>query len=114
MADTIFGKIIRREIPADIVYEDDHVLAFRDRTPQAPVHVLVIPKRSLTNLLDADPGNTLLLGELMQAAVHVARTLGLDETGFRVVINAGADGGQSVDHLHLHLLGGRPLQWPPG
>ena len=114
MADTLFAKIIRREIPADIVYEDDQVLAFRDVTPQAPVHVLIVPKRPVANLLDAQPGDTLLLGELLAAAVHVARTLDLDETGFRVVVNAGADGGQSVDHLHLHLLGGRPLQWPPG
>ena len=114
MAETIFAKIIRREIPADIVYEDDDVLAFRDVSPQAPVHVLIIPKRALVNLLDAQPGDTLLLGRLMSAAVHVARTLGLDETGFRVVVNAGPDGGQSVDHLHLHLLGGRLLGWPPG
>ncbi len=114
MAETIFDKIIRREIPADIVYEDDDVLAFRDVSPQAPAHVLIIPKRAIVNLLEVQPGDTLLLGQLMQAAVHVARTLGLDETGFRVVINAGADGGQSVDHLHLHLLGGRPLAWPPG
>ncbi len=114
MAETIFDKIIRREIPADIVYEDDDVLAFRDVSPQAPVHVLIIPKRPILNLLDAQPGDTLLLGQLLSAAVHVARTLGLAETGFRVVINAGPDGGQSVDHLHLHLLGGRPLAWPPG
>ena len=114
MAKTIFDKIIRREIPADIVYEDDAVLAFRDVSPQAPVHVLIIPKRAIVNLLGTQPDDTLLLGQLMQAAVHVARTLGLDETGFRVVVNAGPDGGQSVDHLHLHLLGGRPLAWPPG
>lgn len=114
MAETIFGKIIRREITADIVYEDDDVLAFRDVSPQAPVHVLIIPKRPLVNLLDTQPSDTLLLGQLLQAAVHVARTLGLEETGFRVVVNAGPDGGQSVDHLHLHLLGGRPLGWPPG
>lgn len=114
MAETIFDKIIRREIPADIVYEDDDVLAFRDVTPQAPVHVLIIPKRPLENLLDTGPGDTLLLGQLLQLAVHVARTLGLEDTGFRVVINAGPDGGQSVSHLHLHLLGGRPLGWPPG
>ncbi len=114
MADTIFGKIIRREIPADIVYEDDHVLAFRDAAPQAPTHVLVVPKEPLENLLDATPDQTLLLGQLMQAAVHVARTLGLAEDGFRVVINVGKDGGQSVDHLHLHILGGRHLTWPPG
>ena len=114
MAETIFATIIRRETPADIVYEDDAVLAFRDVSPQAPVHVLVIPKRPLVNLLETQPSDTLLLGQLMEAAVHVARTLGLDETGFRVVVNAGPDGGQSVDHLHLHLLGGRPLGWPPG
>ncbi len=114
MAETIFDKIIQREIPADVVYEDDDVLAFRDVTPQAPVHILIIPKRPLVNLLDTQPSDTQLLGQLMQAAVHVARTLGLDETGFRVVVNAGPDGGQSVDHLHLHLLGGRPLGWPPG
>lgn len=114
MTETIFSKIIRREIPADIVYEDDDVLAFRDVSPQAPVHILVIPKRPRVNLLDTQPSDTLLLGQLLQASVHVARTLGLAETGFRVVVNAGPDGGQSVDHLHLHLLGGRPLGWPPG
>ncbi len=114
MADTLFGKIIRREIPADVVYEDDDVLAFRDVSPQAPAHVLVIPKRPLTNLLDAAPDDTLLLGQLLQAAAHVARTLGLDDSGFRVVVNVGPDGRQSVDHLHLHVLGGRPLTWPPG
>ena len=114
MSDTVFGKIIRREMPADVVYEDDTVLAFRDVSPQAPAHVLVIPKQPLVNLLDASPEQTLLLGQLMQAAVHVARTLGLADDGFRVVINVGRDGGQSVDHLHLHVLGGRPLTWPPG
>ena len=114
MADTIFGKIIRREIPADIVYEDDTVLAFRDVAAQAPTHVLVVPKQPLANLLDAGEEHTLLLGQLMQAAVHVARTLGLAEDGFRVVINVGRDGGQTVDHLHLHVLGGRHLTWPPG
>jgi histidine triad (HIT) family protein len=114
MADTIFSKIIRREIPADIVYEDDHVLAFRDVAPQAPTHVLVIPKEPLTDLLDAGPDHTLLLGQLMQAAAHVARALGLAESGFRVVANVGPDAGQSVDHLHLHVLGGRQLTWPPG
>ncbi len=114
MADTIFGKIIRREISADIVYEDEQVLAFRDVAPQAPTHIVIIPKKPIVNLLDAQPGDTVLLGQLLAAAVHVARTLGLDETGFRVVVNAGRDGGQTVDHLHLHLLGGRPLGWPPG
>lgn len=114
MPDTIFSKIISREIPADIVYEDDDVLAFRDVTPQAPVHVLIIPRQPLASLLDATEGDTLLLGKLMQAAIHVARTLGLDDDGFRVVVNVGKNGGQSVNHLHLHVLGGRPLHWPPG
>jgi len=114
MADTIFGKIVRREIPADIICEDDQTLAFRDVSPQAPTHILVVPKRPLTNLLDATPDDTLLLGQLMQAAVHTARTLGLAEDGFRIVVNVGPDGGQSVDHLHLHVLGGRHLTWPPG
>jgi len=114
MPDTIFDKIIRREIPADILYEDDQTLAFRDVSPQAPTHVLVIPKKPLVNLLDATEDDTLLLGQLLQAAIHTARTLGLAEDGFRIVINVGKDGGQSVDHLHLHLLGGRHLTWPPG
>ena len=114
MADTIFGKIVRREISADIVYEDDQVLAFRDVAPQAPTHILVVPKEPLVNLLDSKPDHTVLLGQLMQAAVHVAHTLGLAEDGFRVVVNVGKDGGQSVDHLHLHVLGGRHLTWPPG
>ena len=114
MADTIFGKILRREIPADIVYEDEHTLAFRDVSPQAPTHFLVIPKRPLVNLLDAAPDDTLLLGQLMQAAVHTARMLELADDGFRIVVNVGKDGGQTVDHLHLHVLGGRHLTWPPG
>ncbi len=114
MAETIFDKIIRREIPADIVYEDDAVLAFRDVSPQAPTHVLIIPKRPIAGLLETQPDDTLLLGQLLSAAVPIARALGLDKTGFRVVVNSGPDAGQSVDHLHLHLLGGRPLGWPPG
>ncbi len=114
MANTIFARIVAGEIPADVVYEDDDVLAFHDVTPQAPVHVLVIPKKPLINLLDATEDDGALLGKLMQAAVHVARTLGLDSEGFRVVVNVGKNGGQSVDHLHLHVLGGRQLTWPPG
>lgn len=114
MPETIFGRIVAGSVPADIVYEDERVLAFRDATPQAPTHILVVPKKPLTNLLDAGQDDTLLLGQLLQAAAHVARTLGLDSSGFRVVVNVGPDGGQSVDHLHLHLLGGRALHWPPG
>lgn len=111
--DTIFGKIIRREIPADIVYEDDLALAFRDISPQAPVHVLVIPKQPLPKLADATDADQALLGHLLLTAKKVADQLGL-EKGYRVVINTGEDGGQTVYHLHLHILGGRFMKWPPG
>lgn len=114
MPETLFSRILAGDIPADVVYQDDSVLAFRDVAPQAPTHVIVIPKKPLANLLDAQGGDTLLLGQLLQAAAHVARLLGIDKSGFRVVVNVGPDGGQSVDHLHLHILGGRALHWPPG
>lgn len=114
MPETIFGRIVAGAQPADIVYEDDHVLAFRDVSPQAPTHILVVPKKPLSNLMDAGDDDTLLLGQLMQAAARAAHTLGIDQSGFRVVVNVGPDGGQSVDHLHLHVLGGRALHWPPG
>jgi len=110
---TIFTKIIQREIPADIVYEDDQALAFRDINPKAPVHVLVIPKREIASLAEAGDGDAALLGHLLIAARKVAEQLGLTG-GYRTVINCGADGGQTVDHIHVHLLGGRPLGWPPG
>jgi histidine triad (HIT) family protein len=113
-ADTIFGKIIRREIPADIVYEDDLCLAFRDVTPQAPTHVLVIPKKPIPKLADATSDDKELLGHLLLTVKQVAEQLGIAEDGYRVVINTGSSGGQTVFHLHLHLLGGRSLQWPPG
>ena len=113
MADTIFGRIIRREIPARIVHEDDVCLAFHDVAPQAPVHVLVIPKRPIPSLAEVAPGDEPLLGHLLTVATALARTLGLSG-GYRLVVNCGADGGQSVDHLHVHLLGGRRLGWPPG
>ncbi|MEM9217825.1 MAG: histidine triad nucleotide-binding protein [Cyanobacteria bacterium P01_F01_bin.150] len=111
--DTIFGKIIRKEIPADIVYEDDLALAFRDITPQAPTHILVIPKKPIPKLAEATDGDAALLGHLLLTVKKVADQEGL-EKGYRVVINTGDDGGQTVFHLHLHLLGGRSLQWPPG
>lgn len=110
---TIFTKIIQREIPADIVYEDDQALAFRDINPRAPVHVLVIPKREIASLAEAGDGDAALLGHLLIAARKVAEQLGLTG-GYRTVINCGADGGQTVDHIHVHLLGGRQLGWPPG
>ncbi|HTM28515.1 MAG TPA: histidine triad nucleotide-binding protein [Rhodanobacter sp.] len=114
MTDTIFNKIIRREIPADIVYEDDEVLAFRDLNPQAPVHVLFIPKEPLATLNDATPADAELLGKLLLAARDYARQEGFAEQGYRTVINCNEDGGQTVYHLHVHLLGGRRLHWPPG
>ena len=113
MADTIFGRIIRGEVPARIVHDDDRCLAFHDVAPQAPVHVLVIPKRPIASLAEVAEADSGLLGHLVVVATQLARTLGLGD-GYRLVVNCGRDGGQSVDHLHVHLLGGRPLGWPPG
>ena len=113
MADTIFARIIRGEVPARIVHDDDRCLAFHDVAPQAPVHVLVIPKQPIPSLAEATATDADLLGHLVVVATQLARTLGLDN-GYRLVVNCGRDGGQSVDHLHVHLLGGRPLGWPPG
>ena len=113
MADTIFGKIIRGEVPAKIVHDDDRCLAFHDVAPQAPVHVLVIPKRPIASLAETTADDADLLGHLVVVATRLARSLGLAE-GYRLIVNCGRDGGQSVDHLHVHLLGGRPLNWPPG
>lgn len=112
MSDTIFAKIIRGEIDADKVYEDDEVLAFKDVNPAAPVHILVIPKREIVNLYDAEESDQELLGKLMITARRVAEEQGLDD--FRLVANNGAGAGQSVFHLHLHVIGGRALSWPPG
>jgi histidine triad (HIT) family protein len=111
---TIFDRIIAREIPADIVHEDDEVLAFRDINPQAPVHVLFIPKRPIATLDAAQPSDAELIGRLVLAAAAWARREGFAEKGYRVVMNCNADGGQTVFHIHLHLLAGRALKWPPG
>ncbi len=111
--ETIFSKIIRRELPAEIVYEDDVCLAFRDINPQAPTHVLLIPKQPIPKLSDATSGDRELLGHLLLTAAKVAADLGLED-GFRLVVNNGADAGQTVFHLHLHILGGRTMHWPPG
>ncbi|MGY6529902.1 MAG: histidine triad nucleotide-binding protein [Cyanobacterium sp.] len=113
MSETIFSKIIRREIPADIVYEDDLCLAFRDIAPQAPTHILVIPKKPIIRIDDAQGEDQALLGHLLLTVKKVAAQENLSN-GYRVVINNGNDGGQTVDHLHLHILGDRPLKWPPG
>jgi len=110
---TIFKRIIDKEIPANIVHEDDQCLAFRDVNPQAPTHVLIIPKAEIPSLANASDSDAALLGHLLVTAKNLAAQLGLTN-GYRVVINAGPDGGQSVDHLHLHLLAGRQLGWPPG
>ena len=111
--DTLFSKIIRREIPADIVYEDDMALAFRDINPQAPIHILVIPKKPIPRLADAVPEDHALMGHLLLTVKRIAEQVGL-ENGYRVVINNGPEAGQTVFHLHLHILGGRQMQWPPG
>ena len=113
MADTIFAKIIRREIPARIEYEDERCLAFHDVAPQAPVHLLVIPKEPLSSLATVSAADSPLLGHLVRVATQLAERLEL-ANGYRLVINCGPDGGQTVDHLHIHLLGGRSLGWPPG
>lgn len=110
---TIFRKIIDRQIPADIVFEDDRCLAFRDIHAQAPTHVLLIPKKEIVNISQANAADRDLLGHLLLTAKSIAVQLGLTN-GYRLVINNGPDGGQSVDHLHIHILGGRPLAWPPG
>jgi len=111
---TIFGKIIDREIPADIVYEDDLCLAFRDVNPVAPVHILIIPKKAIPALAAAEGKYHAILGHLLVKASEIARSEGLEEGGYRVIINNGEGAGQTVFHLHLHLLGGRPFAWPPG
>ena len=113
MSDTIFGKIIRREISANIVYEDDRVLAFTDVNPQAPTHILLIPKKAIAKLDDATDEDQALLGYLLLIVKKVAAQAGLSK-GYRVVINNGEEGGQTVYHLHIHILGDRAMQWPPG
>lgn len=114
MQDTIFGKIARGEISVEKVYEDEFVVAFPDLSPQAPVHILVIPKKPVKNLLELGPEDRELAGSLLLACAAVARKLGIDASGVRVVLNAGEDAGQTVLHLHAHVLGGRKFGWPPG
>ncbi|OZB74737.1 MAG: histidine triad nucleotide-binding protein [Halothiobacillus sp. 14-55-98] len=114
MSDTIFSKIIRREIPADIVFENDRVLAFRDINPQAPVHILIIPKKPIPTVNDIQAEDAPLIGELFVVAAQLAAQEGIAEAGYRTVFNCRDHGGQEVYHLHLHLLGGRQMTWPPG
>jgi histidine triad (HIT) family protein len=111
---TLFEKIIARQIPADIVYEDDLVLAFRDIKPHAPTHVLIVPKKPIGRIAEAKPEDEKLLGHLLLKAAEVAEKQGLGSSGYRLVINNGPDAGESVPHLHMHILGGRSLAWPPG
>ncbi len=113
MGKTLFEKIIAREIPAAIVYEDDFVLAFRDIKPQAPVHVLIVPKKLVPRVAEASAADQSLLGHLLLKAAEVAKNLDL-KNGYRLVINNGVDGGETVPHLHIHILGGRQMEWPPG
>ncbi len=111
---TIFEKIIAREIPAKLVFEDDEIVAFHDNNPQAPVHLLVVPRRVIPRIAQAAPGDQALLGKLLLVSRDLANKFGLSESGFRIVINNGKNAGESVPHLHVHVLGGRPMAWPPG
>lgn len=114
MSEDLFERIVRREIPADIVWENDELLAFRDIQPQAPVHILIIPKRKIRTLNDLQPGDAELVGRMVLAATEIAKAQGIAEDGYRLNFNCNRNGGQSVWHIHLHLLGGRPMNWPPG
>src|SRR5271154_1137355 len=111
---TIFEKIANREVPADIIYEEEDFVAFPDINPQAPVHVLIIPKRCIPRLAEAGESDATMLGRMLLASKKIARQLGVLESGYRLVINNGPDAGESVPHLHIHLLGKRPMAWPPG
>ena len=114
MSKTLFERIVAREIPAKIVFEDDLVIAFHDIAPQAPIHVLLIPKKPIPRLAEAAPTDHQVLGHLMLKAAEVAEKLGLKQSGYRLVFNNGPNAGEAVPHLHCHILGGRPMNWPPG
>lgn len=114
MADCLFCKIVAREIPASIVYEDDRLLAFNDINPQGPTHVLIVPKRHIATLNDLGQGDDAIVGEMVRRAAAIAKERGHDAAGFRTVFNTNQDAGQTVFHIHLHLIGGRTLAWPPG
>lgn len=112
--DCLFCKIVAREIPATIIHEDEQVIAFRDVNPQAPTHALIIPRRHIATLNDLQGSDSVLIGHMLFTATQIARTEGIEDSGYRVVMNCNEDGGQTVFHIHLHLLGGRAMRWPPG
>ena len=112
--ETVFSKIIDKKIPAEIIYEDEEVVAFKDINPQAPVHVLIVPRKPIPKLTDADDSDTAILGKMVMIARQIAKDFKLDQEGFRLLLNEGKNGGQTIYHLHFHLLGGRRLMWPPG
>ena len=112
--DCIFCKIIKKQIPCEIIYEDDEVMGFKDISPQAPIHIVIIPKEHFDNLNSLSEEQTKIIGHIFIVAKKIARSLGIDESGYRVVTNCGEQGGQTVEHIHFHLLGGRMLKWPPG
>ncbi|WP_415902983.1 histidine triad nucleotide-binding protein [Neptuniibacter sp. QD29_5] len=111
--DCLFCKIINKEIPAEIIYEDEHVIAFNDISPQAPTHALIIPRKHIATLNDISAEDTEIVGHMVKTASTIAKQLGIDESGYRTVFNCNSDGGQTVYHIHLHLLGGKPMGWPP-
>jgi histidine triad (HIT) family protein len=114
VADCLFCKIVAGQIPGSIVFQNEHVVAFRDITPRAPTHVLIVPRRHIATLNDLTPEDDALVGEVVRAAAAVAKEQGLADRGYRTVFNCNAEAGQTVFHIHLHLLGGRPMTWPPG
>ena len=111
---SLFTKIINREIPADIIYENDEIIAFNDINPQAPIHILIVPKKEISTINDIDEEDKVLIGKMFIVAKKIAKDLKIDESGYRTVFNCNEHGGQTVYHIHLHLLGGRQLSWPPG
>lgn len=114
MSDCVFCRICEKQIPSDIVYEDDTLVAFKDINPEAPVHILIVPKKHIASLLDLKDDDLNIIPKVYAAANKIAKKAGIAENGFRLVTNCGKDGGQSVNHIHFHLLGGRSMQWPPG
>ncbi|HHY71462.1 MAG TPA: histidine triad nucleotide-binding protein [Thermoanaerobacterales bacterium] len=114
MMDCVFCKIVNKEIPAKVIYEDEQVMAFHDANPQAPIHLLIVPKKHVASIMEIDEDNAAVLKQIAKVAQELARQNNIDKKGFRLVLNTGEEGGQTVNHLHFHLLGGRFMTWPPG